>query len=221
MSNGSQSPMKNIGKDAFASVVVFLVAIPLCMGIAIASGAPPSAGLISGIIGGIVVGTLAGSPLQVSGPAAGLAVIVFDLIQRFGFATTGMIVLIAGGIQLLAGVLRIGLWFRAVSPAVVHGMLAGIGISIFASQMHLVVDDVPAAKTLTNLTLIPVAIWKAIVPLVGSSHQQAALAGASTLAALMAWKAWAPKRFAFLPAPLIGVVVVLSSLAFSDSISIF
>ncbi|MGN6090891.1 MAG: SulP family inorganic anion transporter, partial [Luteibacter jiangsuensis] len=74
------------GRDLLGSVVVFLVALPLCMGIAIASGMPPSAGLITGIVGGIVVGAIAGSPLQVSGPAAGLAVLVFELVREHGVA---------------------------------------------------------------------------------------------------------------------------------------
>lgn len=69
-------------RDLMASVVVFLVALPLCMGIAIASGMPPAKGLLTGIVGGLVVGFLAGSPLQVSGPAAGLAVLVFELVDR-------------------------------------------------------------------------------------------------------------------------------------------
>ena len=77
--------------EMLASVVVFLVALPLCMGIAIASGAPPAAGLITGIIGGIVVGVIAGAPLQVSGPAAGLSVIVFDLVQTHGYAALGWV----------------------------------------------------------------------------------------------------------------------------------
>ncbi|WP_410963109.1 SulP family inorganic anion transporter, partial [Salmonella sp. SAL04292] len=71
-------------RDLMASVVVFLVALPLCMGIAIASGMPPAKGLLTGIVGGLVVGFLAGSPLQVSGPAAGLAVLVFELVRTYG-----------------------------------------------------------------------------------------------------------------------------------------
>src|SRR6476620_8584933 len=74
----------SFGSDALASLVVFLVALPLCMGIAIASGVPPALGILTGIIGGIIVGTISGSPLQVSGPAAGLSVIVFEMVHRFG-----------------------------------------------------------------------------------------------------------------------------------------
>ena len=87
---------RNFGKDAMASVVVFLVALPLCMGISIASGVPPTAGLITGIVGGIVVGFLAGSPLQVSGPAAGLTVLVWQIVQHHGLPMLGVIVLLAG-----------------------------------------------------------------------------------------------------------------------------
>ncbi len=147
-------------QDALASVVVFLVALPLCMGIAIASGVPVAAGLITGIVGGIVVGLLAGCPLQVSGPAAGLTVIVYDVVQRFGLEMLGVIVLIAGAIQVVAGVLKLGQWFRAVSPAVIKGMLAGIGVLIFASQFHVMVDDKPKGSGIENLVTIPQAIGK-------------------------------------------------------------
>src|SRR5436189_5182235 len=92
-----------IKQDLLASVVVFLVALPLCMGIAIASGLPPAAGIVTGIVGGLVVGFLSGSPLQVSGPAAGLSVIVWEVVREHGAGTLGVIVLLAGAFQLLAG----------------------------------------------------------------------------------------------------------------------
>lgn len=149
-------------KDLLASIVVFLVALPLGMGVAIASGAPVSAGLITGIVGGIIVGALSGCPLSVSGPAAGLTVIMYDIIQRFGLEMMGLIVLLAGLIQLAAGALRLGQWFRAVSPAVVRGMLAGIGILIFASQFHVMVDDAPKGSGVENLATIPAAIQKGV-----------------------------------------------------------
>src|SRR3989344_9390377 len=91
-------------QDLLASVVVFLVALPLCLGVAIASGAPPALGLITGIIGGLVVGSLAGSPLQGSGPAAGLAVLCYQLVQGQGLIMMGGVGLIAGALQLLAGI---------------------------------------------------------------------------------------------------------------------
>jgi MFS superfamily sulfate permease-like transporter len=152
----------DIKHDFLASIVVFLVALPLCMGIAIASGVPVAAGLISGIVGGLVVGTIAGCPLQVSGPAAGLTVIVFEVVQRFGLEMLGTIVLIAGLMQVTAGILKLGQWFRAVSPAVIKGMLAGIGVLIFASQFHVMVDDKPKGSGIQNLVTIPQAIWKGL-----------------------------------------------------------
>src|SRR5882757_3620676 len=117
--------LDNFKKDLLASVVVFLVALPLCLGIAIASGAPPAAGLITGIIGGLVAGSLAGCPLQVSGPAAGLAVIVYEIIEKHGIKGLGVVILFAGLFQLAAGALKLGQYFRAISPSVVYGMLAG------------------------------------------------------------------------------------------------
>lgn len=93
-------------RDLSASLVVFLVALPLCMGIALASGMPPAAGLVTGMVGGLVVGFLAGQPLQVSGPAAGLAVIVFELVREHGIAALGPLLMIAGAIQLVAGLLK-------------------------------------------------------------------------------------------------------------------
>lgn len=193
--------------DLPASVVVFLVAMPLSMGIAIASGAPPALGLISGIIGGIVVGLLAGSPLQVSGPAAGLSVIVFELVQKHGLASLGIVVLLAGLIQLAAGLLKIGQYFRAVSPAVIEGMLAGIGVLIFAGQFHVMVDDKPSAEGLKNILSIPSAVMKGIFPMDDSSHHLAAMIGLTTLAVLILWKPLAPKFLKSIPAPLVGVIV--------------
>ncbi len=149
-------------QDFLASIVVFLVALPLCMGIAIASGVPVAAGLITGIIGGLVVGWFAGAPLQVSGPAAGLTVIVYDLVQHHGLEVLGIAVLLAGLLQFIAGLLGYGRVFRAVSPAVIHGMLAGIGVLIFSSQFHVMVDDSPKGSGVQNLLSIPDAIQKGL-----------------------------------------------------------
>jgi len=148
--------------DFPASIATFLVALPLCMGIAIASGVPVAAGLITGIVGGIVVGLLAGSPLQVSGPAAGLTVVVYEIVSTHGVGMLGFIVLCAGVLQILAGLFKFGQWFRAVSPAVIHGMLAGIGVLIFASQFHVMVDDKPKENGIRNLITIPQAIAKGL-----------------------------------------------------------
>ena len=153
-----------LGFDLASSVVVFFVALPLCMGIAQASGAPIASGIITGIVGGLIVGFISGSPLQVSGPAAGLTVLVYGLIQEHGLQALGIVVLLAGLIQLAAGLLKLGQWFRAVSPAVIRGMLTGIGILIFASQFHVMVDDETKGSPVKNLISIPGAIMKGIGP---------------------------------------------------------
>lgn len=205
-----------LGRDFMASIVVFLVALPLCMGIAIASGVPPALGLITGIVGGLVVGFLAGQPLQVSGPAAGLAVMVWQLVQDFGLKALGLAVLIAGVIQLVAGIAKLGRWFRAVAPAVILGMLAGIGALIFASQFHVMVDDKPRGNGLENLISIPEAIYKGIFPLDDSVHHMAAAIGLLTIVSIVLWNRFRPKALKMLPGPLVGVVLATATASILD-----
>ncbi|MGL4396218.1 MAG: SulP family inorganic anion transporter [Hyphomicrobium sp.] len=211
---GAQAPLSAgaaWGRDALASLVVFLVALPLCMGVAIASGLSPTAGIITGIVGGIIVGFLAGSPLQVSGPAAGLTVLVWQLVQQHGLEMLGVIVLFAGLIQLLAGFLKLGQWFRAVSPAVIHGMLAGIGVLILASQFHVMLDFKPIGTGIQNLAGIPAALMAAISA--GDFHLTAGGVGLLTIVSIVAWSMLAPKSLKAVPAPLVGVVIAMIAAA--------
>ncbi|MBM3813111.1 MAG: SulP family inorganic anion transporter [Acidimicrobiia bacterium] len=198
---------ERLSADFPASIVVFLVALPLCMGISIASGVPPAAGLITGIVGGIVVGFLAGCPLQVSGPAAGLAVMVFEIVQQHGISMLGPIVLAAGFIQLAAGALRLGQLFRAIAPAVIFGMLAGIGVLIAAAQFHVMVDDKPRGNGLANLISIPESIYKGVWPLDGSSHHIAGMIGLGTLIVLVGWNQFAKGGLKKIPGSLVAVIV--------------
>src|SRR5690554_5160840 len=127
---------KYIKNDVPASIVVFFVALPLCLGIALASGAPLFAGLITGIIGGIVVASISGSQLSVSGPAAGLTVIVLGAIQQLGaYETFLLAVVIAGIIQFILGVIRAGMIGNYFPSSVIIGMLAAIGITIILKQL--------------------------------------------------------------------------------------
>ncbi|MDR6299653.1 SulP family inorganic anion transporter [Mesonia maritima] len=126
---------KYLNKDLPASIVVFFVALPLCLGIALASGAPLFSGLIAGIIGGIVVGSISSSQLGVSGPAAGLAVIVLGAIASLGFENFLVAVVIGGALQILLGVLKAGVIGYYFPSSVIKGMLAGIGIIIFLKQI--------------------------------------------------------------------------------------
>ena len=198
-------------RELLASVVVFLVALPLCMGIAIASGMPPAKGLITGIVGGLVVGWLAGSPLQVSGPAAGLAVLVFELVRQHGVAMLGPILLLAGLLQLLAGRFRLGCWFRVTAPAVVYGRLAGIGVLIVLSQVHVMLDGVPKPSGLDNLAGFPGALAEAWPTLGGGLGWQAGLLGLSTIAVMWLWDKWRPQALRFVPGALLGVGVTTAA----------
>ena len=122
--------------DLPASLVVFFVAVPLCLGIALASGAPLFSGLIAGIVGGLIVGSLSGSPLGVSGPAAGLAVIVLTAIEELGSFETFLVAVVLGGaIQLALGIARAGVIGYFFPSSVIKGMLAGIGILIVLKQI--------------------------------------------------------------------------------------
>ena len=127
---------KNLKSDFPASVVVFFVALPLCLGIALASGAPLFSGVISGIVGGIVVGALSGSKVGVSGPAAGLAAIVLTAIGSLGGYENFLVALVLGGImQMVFGVLKAGVIGYYFPSSVIKGMLTGIGIIIILKQI--------------------------------------------------------------------------------------
>ena len=194
------------GRDLTASIVVFLVAMPLCMGIAVASGVPPEKGLITGIIGGLVVGMLAGSPLQVSGPAAGLAVIVFELVHDKGLSALGPILIIAGAIQLAAGVAKLGGWFRAISPAVVHGMLAGIGVLIVVGQFHVLFDAKPLASGVANLAAMPGRLFGLDARDVSGTEMAFGI-GLLTIATMMSWEKLRPTSLKLVPGALVAIVV--------------
>lgn len=197
----------SLPKDLLASIVVFLVALPLAMGIAIASGVPPAAGLVTCIVGGIIVGSISGNPLQVSGPAAGLSVIVFEIIQEHGIARLGIVVMIAGIFQMVAGLARTGQWFRAVSPAVVNGMLSGIGVLILASQFHVTLDDAPRSSGIGNLVAIPEAFIKCFNTADGTNSHVPGLLGVFTILVILLWESIPLKKLKVVPSALIAVVV--------------
>jgi carbonic anhydrase len=183
---------------------VFLIAVPLSLGIAIASNAPVTAGLIAAVVGGIVAGVLGGSPLQVSGPAAGLTVVVAGFVDQFGWAVTCAITVVAGLLQIVLGLSRVARVALAISPAVVHGMLAGIGITIALSQLHVLLGGSPGTGALENVVELPAQLL--------GVHTPAAVVGLLVLAVLLVWPLL-PARVRRVPAPLVAVVgvTVLSS----------
>jgi carbonic anhydrase len=190
--------MRLLRHDLPASIVVFLIAIPLSLGIAAASGAPLLSGLIAAVVGGLVVGALGGAPLQVSGPAAGLTVIVAGTIAGYGLAGTAAIVAAAGLVQIALGATRLGRAALALSPAVVHGMLAGIGLVIALSQVHVLLGGDAQSSAWHNLRDLPAQI--------AGHHGISAALGLATIAVLLLWPHL--KRLAMIPAALVAVVVV-------------
>ncbi|WP_370268886.1 SulP family inorganic anion transporter [Streptomyces sp. V4I8] len=199
-------------QDFLASVVVFLVAVPLCVGIAVASGVPAELGLITGIVGGLVTGLMPGSSLQVSGPAAGMTVIVFEAVSEFGAGTLGVIVLFAGLLQLAMGILKIGRWFRAISVSVVEGMLCGIGLVIIAGQIYAAAGLKAPESGIGKIVGLPGVFAHAV----GSTEALISLAiGAGTIAVIVLWKKL-PKAMQSVPGALAAVVLAtLATLALS------
>ncbi|MFE2813410.1 SulP family inorganic anion transporter [Streptomyces nigra] len=193
----------HLRQDFAASLVVFLVALPLCVGVAVASGVPAELGLVTGIVGGIVTGLMRGSSLQVSGPAAGLTVLVFEAVNEFGLPALGVIVLAAGLIQLVMGALKLGRWFRAISVSVVEGMLAGIGLVIIAGQLYSAAGLEAHASGPDKILGLPGAVVDAL----GSTTALTSLAvGAGTVAVLVLWKKL-PSKARTVPGALAAVLL--------------
>ncbi len=196
--------------DLPASLVVFLVALPLSLGIAVASGAPALAGLIAAIVGGIVAGALGGSPLQVSGPAAGLTVIVAGLIAEFGWKVTCAITVCAGLLQIIFGLTKMGRAALAISPMVVHAMLAGIGITIALQQIHVLLGGESHSSAFHNLVHLPSHLAEV--------NPASTALGVLVIAILLAWR-WAPAAVRVIPGPLVAIVVAtLASLVITTEV---
>ncbi|WP_328467376.1 bifunctional SulP family inorganic anion transporter/carbonic anhydrase [Streptomyces sp. NBC_00448] len=187
--------------DLSASITVFLIAVPLSLGIALATGAPLQSGLVAAAVGGIVAGLLGGAPLQVSGGATSLVVITAGLVERYGWRATCAITVLAGLAQLLLGGLRVARAALAVSPAIVHGMLAGIGTVIAVGQLHVVLGGSPQISALANIAALPDQLMH--------SHPITPVIGAVTVGVLLGWPRLRGRARALraVPAPLAAVAL--------------
>ncbi|MGW5851935.1 SulP family inorganic anion transporter [Streptomyces sp. NPDC055254] len=175
----TQPTTTDLSADLSASIAVFLIALPLSLGIALATGAPLQAGLVAAAVGGIVAARLGGAPLQVSGPAAGLTVVTAELIQHYGWRTTCAITVLAGFCQLGLAALRTARSALMVSPAIVHGMLAGIGVTIAVAQLHIVLGGTPQSSVVANVLGLPGQL--------ADLHPAALGVSALTLLVLLSW----------------------------------
>ena len=202
----------NFKNDLSAGIVVFLVAVPLCLGIALASGAPFFSGMIAGIIGGILIGFLSNSHLSVSGPAAGLAAIVLASINQLGaFETFLLAVLIAGLVQLLLGFLKAGAIANYIPSSVIKGMLTAIGIIIILRQIpHAFGYDKNAEGDLKFLQIDGENTFSGLVNSIGKIDLGATLICLISLAILILWeKPFFKKKLKLLPGGLVAVCVAV------------
>ena len=204
--------LKNLKYDIPAGIVVFLVAVPLCLGIALASGAPLYSGMIAGIVGGIVIGFLSNSNLSVSGPAAGLAAIVLVQIQTLGsFQTFLLAVVLAGALQIIMGALRAGFIANYFPTNVIKGMLTAIGIIIIMKQIphalgydkdtegDMAFQQADGANTFSE-------IW---ITLTQHIHWGSTLVALISLGILILWERPFMSRFKLIPGALVAVVVAV------------
>lgn len=201
------TPKVSYAREFLASIVVFLVALPLCMGIAQACGVPAHKGLLTGAIGGLICGSLSGCRLSISGPTAGLTVTLIELIQVGGLSTLGPVVLLAGLFQLMAGTLKVGNWFLAVSPAVVRAMMTGMGVIIVTSQLHIVLDHQPHGGAIRNIMALPEAVMALFDAAAPTNHRLAAIVGACTVACALLWRLFKLDKRLHLPEPLVPIVL--------------
>ncbi|NND98012.1 MAG: sulfate transporter [Pirellulaceae bacterium] len=195
--------------DVTASVVVFLVALPLCLGIALASGAPLFSGLLAGIVGGIVVGALSGSHTSVSGPAAGLTAIVATQIAVLGsFEAFLLAVFIAGLMQIGLGLAKAGALSAFFPSSVIKGLLAAIGVILILKQIPHVLghDTDPEGEMSFSQPDNENTFSEIVTVLFGEFHIGAAVVGLSSIALLLAWDRIKPLKNSIIPGPLVVVL---------------
>jgi MFS superfamily sulfate permease-like transporter len=209
-----QSPFSSLGQDAPAGLVVFLVALPLCLGISLASGAPLLAGVVSGIVGGLLVSLLSGSQVSVSGPAAGLTIIMLSAIATLGsFPAVLTATVVAGVLQLLLGVARAGIIALYFPAAVIRGMLAAIGIILILKQVpHFFGADKDYFEDMEFLQFDGQNTFSELGMALNAISPGSLLVGAVSLALLLLWDRPVVRRQAWarlVPGALVAVVTAV------------
>lgn len=214
--NGLSALAEHWRADVLSGFLVFLIALPLCLGIAMASGFPPQAGIISAIVGGLLVSRINGSFVTIMGPAAGLIVVILDSVQELGagdaaagYRYTLAAIVFAGLIQILMGVMKAGKMSAFFPSSAVHGMLAAIGIIIIAKQIHVMLGVKPDAQTLfQTIGAIPASVR--------DMNPEVAIIGVVGLIILTLWTLVANTRLRVVPAPLLVVLVGMALAKYFD-----
>lgn len=207
---------ENWRSDLLSGFLVFLIALPLCLGISMASGFPPSAGIITAIIGGLVVSRLSGSFITINGPAAGLIVVVLDAVQALGegdamagYRYTLAAIVVASLLQIGMGAFKAGRLSSFFPASVIHGMLAAIGIIIMTKQIHVVLGVTPEKGNLiSTMAQIPHSLM--------NLNHEIAIIGFTGLAILIIWSLIKNPTLKMIPAPLIVVLVGIALAKYFD-----
>jgi carbonic anhydrase len=209
MPNGNGSLASTLPRDLASGLVVFLVALPLCLGVALASGAPLFSGVLAGIVGGILVGTLSGSHTSVSGPAAGLtAVVAAQIVSLGSFQAFLLAVVLAGGIQIVLGLLRGGFIANFIPSSVIKGLLAAIGIILILKQIpHLFGHDDDPEGDMSFVQPDHENTFTEMYKTLSDLNLGAAVIGFVSVALLVLWGRWKPLKKSIVPAPLVVVVL--------------
>jgi MFS superfamily sulfate permease-like transporter len=203
----SQSILKGFnGVNIGAALVLLCIALPLNVGVAIACGVPSEFGIISGVIASLVTGLVSQSSFLISGPDAGIGVLVIEILQKHGLQSLGTIVFLAGLMQVLLGFASAARWFKALSPAVINGMLAGMGLLIIFTQFHIMLDDTPKESGLLNMVLMPETIFKCLTATGDTAPQIAALLSIFTIIVACLWANFTPPKLRRVPNALVAIV---------------
>lgn len=212
MPHRTKVSLQTIPRDLIAGLVVFLVALPLCLGVAFASNAPLVSGLISGIVGGIVVGSFSRSQTSISGPAAGLTAVIASQIVTLGsFEAFLTAVVLAGILQFGIGAARWGFLADFIPGSVIKGLLAAIGVILILKQIpHIFGHDTDPEGEMSFFQPDRENTFSEFVRLVGDVNTTATIIGIASLAVLILWDRIKPLRKSLIPAPL--VVVALGTL---------
>jgi carbonic anhydrase len=209
MESNANRAISSLARDLTAGLVVFLVALPLCLGVALASDAPLYSGLLAGIIGGVLVGMLSGSHASVSGPAAGLTAIVAAQVASLGsFRAFLLAVLIAGLIQIALGIARAGSIAALFPSGVIKGLLTAIGLILILKQIpHVLGHDPDPEGEMGFRQPDRECTFSELLRLVDDIHPGAAAVGLASIALLVAWDRWKALERSIVPAPLVVVLV--------------
>lgn len=206
------------GRDLTAGVVVYLIALPLCLGIALASGANPTAGLVSGVVGGILVGLLSGSHTSVTGPAAGLTAVVAAQIAGLGSFEAFLAAVVLGGfIQVILGFVRAGLFSAFIPTSVTSGLLAAIGVILVLKQLpHVLGHDKDPEGEMSFFQSDSQNTFSELIAVLDDFQLGALVIGLLSVAVLVGWERWKPLKKSVIPAPMAVVAAGVGLSALFD-----